>query len=260
MNLPESIKEYIKDKPYSADTIGMSSSEIYMFNDMVLKIQDDIAEAEREIAVCRFLGGKLTVPKIIAHEVSDGKSFVLMSRINGKMLCDDSFLAEPDKLVSLAAEGLKMFWNVDCTGFPYDGTLEVKLLQAKDNVEHGRITADDLDDEVRSRFTTPENLWNWLSENRPDEDLVFSHGDYCLPNIFADKGKISGFIDLGCAGVCDRYQDIALCYRSIAQNFSGHYRGGKDPIDYDVSKLFDKLEIEPNYEKMQYYLYLDMLF
>ena len=56
------------------------------------------------------------------------------------------------------------------------------------------------------------------------------------------------------------YQDIALCYRSIAQNFYGHYCGGRDPIDYDVSKLFDKLEIEPNYEKMQYYLYLDMLF
>lgn len=260
MNLPESIKEYIKDKPYCAENIGMSPSEIYMFDDMVLKIHDDIAEAEREIAVCRFLEGKLPVPRIIAHEVSNGNSFVLMSRIKGKMLCDESFLAEPDKLVSLAAEGLKMLWSVDCTGFPYDGSLNAKLLQAKDNIEKGRITADDLDDKVRARFSTPKNLWNWLSENRPDEELVFSHGDYCLPNIFADSGKVSGFIDLGCAGVCDRYQDIALCYRSISQNFSGHYRGGKNPIDYDVSKLFDKLGIEPGYEKMRYYLYLDMLF
>lgn len=259
MILPESIKEYIKDKPYRAETIGMSSSEIYMFDDMVLKIQDNIAEATREIAACRFLDGKLAAPKIIAHEVSGGKSFILMSRIKGKMLCDESILAEPDKLVNLAAEGLKTLWSVDCTGFPYDGSLKAKLLQAKDNIVCGRITADDLDDEVRNRFAAPERLWNWLNENRPDEELVFSHGDYCLPNIFTDGGKISGFIDLGCAGVCDRYQDIALCYRSISQNFSGYYRGGKNPIDYDVSKLFDKLEIEPNYEKMQYYFYLDKL-
>ena len=87
-NLPESIKEYIKDKPYFAENIGMSSSEIYMFDDMVLKIQGSVAEAEREIAVCRFLEGKLPAPKIIAHEVTDGKSFVLMSRMKGKMLCD----------------------------------------------------------------------------------------------------------------------------------------------------------------------------
>ncbi len=260
MNLPESIKEYVKDKPYCAETIGMSSSEIYMFDDMVLKIQDDIAEAKREVAVCRFLGGKLPVPEIIAYEVSNGKSFVLMSRIKGKMLCDESFLAEPDKLVSLAAEGMKMLWNVDCAGFPYDGSLDAKLLQAKGNIERRRITADYLDDETKSRFSTPERLWNWLNENRPDEKKVFSHGDYCLPNILADNGKISGFIDLGCAGVCDFYQDIALCYRSLEQNFSGHYRGLENPIDYDVSKLFDKLEIEPDNEKMQYYLYLDMLF
>lgn len=260
MNLPESIKEYIKDKPYVAETIGMSSSEIYLFDDMVLKIPNDIAEARREIAVCRFLDGKLSVPKIIANEVSDGKSYVLMSRIKGKMLCNEKFLADPDKLVSLAAEGLKMLWSVDCTGFPYDGSLETKLQQVKYNIGRGSITADDLDDETRARFSSPENLWDWLNENRPDEELVFSHGDYCLPNIFADSWKISGFIDLGCAGVCDRYLDIALCYRSIEQNFSGHYRGGKNPIDYDVSKLFDKLGIEPDYEKMQYYLYLDMLF
>ena len=260
MNLPESIKEYIKDKPYTAENIGMSSSEIYIFDDLVLKIHDDIAEAEREVAVCRFLNGKIPVPAIIAHEVTHGKSFVLMSRIIGKMLCDESFLAEPDKLVSLAADGLKMLWNVDCTEFPYGGSLDAKLFQAKDNIEKGRITADDLDDKVRARFSTPESLWNWLNENRPDEELVFSHGDYCLPNIFTDSGKISGFIDLGCAGVCDRYQDIALCYRSILQNFSGRYRSGKDPIDYDISKFFDKLGIKPDFEKIQYYLYLDMLF
>ena len=118
----------------------------------------------------------------------------------------------------------------------------------------------DLDDEAKKRFRGPYELLKWLEDNKPAEESVFSHGDYCLPNIFAEGGKISGFIDLGNAGACDRYQDIALCLRSIEQNFSGKYRGGKNSIDYDPAKLFCKLGITPDYEKIQYYLYLDMLF
>ena len=255
--VPEVIKDYITDKPYRAETIGESSSEIYMFDDMVLKISTDVQETENEAEIYRFLSGKLPVPEVIAYETASGKSFLLSSRIKGKMLCDESFLPVPEKIVSLAAEGLMMMWNVDIKYCPTDGSLDSKLNAAKKSIEARKITS--LDDETKKRFSSPEKLLKWLEDNKPDEEFVFSHGDYCLPNIFAEDGKISGFIDLGGAGVCDRYQDIALCLRSIEQNFSGKYRGGKDPIDYDPSKLFDKLGITPDYEKIQYYLYLDML-
>ncbi len=256
--IPEAIKEYIKDKPYKAETIGKSSSEIYMYDDMVLKINIDVPETQNEAVIYRYLSGKLPVPKVIAYETTNGKSFLLSSRIKGKMLCDESFLSAPEKIVSLAAEGLMMMWDVDVKGCPTDGSLDSKLNAARKNVEAGKITS--LDDETKRRFSRPDDLLKWLEDNKPDEDLVFTHGDYCLPNIFAEDGKISGFIDLGNAGVCDRYQDIALFLRSIEQNLSGKYRGGKNPIDYDPVKLFDKLGITPDYEKLQYYLYLDMLF
>ena len=53
-----------------------------------------------------------------------------------------------------------------------------------------------------------------------EEDPVFTHGDYCLPNIIIQGNEIAGFINLGRAGIADRYQDLALCARSLVYNFN----------------------------------------
>ena len=39
MNFPEQIKQIIKDKPYTQDNIGMTDSQVLIFDDMVLKIE-----------------------------------------------------------------------------------------------------------------------------------------------------------------------------------------------------------------------------
>lgn len=46
-------------------------------------------------------------------------------------------------------------------------------------------------------FSNQEELLVWLEKNRPQEDIVLTHGDFCLPNVFIDNDKISGFIDFG---------------------------------------------------------------
>lgn len=110
-----------------------------------------------------------------------------------------------------------------------------------------------------SGFESPEALLSWLKDHQPNEDLVFSHGDFCLPNIFINQNRISAFIDLGRSGIADRYQDIALCYRSLKHNFSGVYSGIAYP-GFDPEMLFDELEITPDYDKIHYYILLDEVF
>ena len=98
-----------------------------------------------------------------------------------------------------------------------------------------------------------------MLENKPDEEPVFSHGDFCLPNIFFDKNGLSGLIDLGRAGIADRWCDIALCYRSLKDNYSGRY-SGQIQTDFKEAHFFDALELRPDWDKIRYYILLDELF
>ena len=95
----------------------------------------------------------------------------------------------------------------------------------------------------------------WLEKNRPEEELTLTHGDYSLQNIFAEDNGISGFIDLGKSGVADKWQDIAICYRSLKHIFGKHTNSQLNP-----DMLFEKLGIEKNEEKLKYYILLDELF
>ena len=39
-----------------------------------------------------------------------------------------------------------------------------------------------------------------LRKRHDEEDLVFTHGDYCLPNVIIDGEEVAGFVDWGRAG------------------------------------------------------------
>lgn len=102
-------------------------------------------------------------------------------------------------------------------------------------------------------------MLEWLDQNKPDEEPVLSHGDYCLPNLFGVGEQVCGYIDLGRAGIGDKWCDIALCYRSLRDNLAGKY-GGQVYDNFDPALLFAYLELEPDWEKIQYYILLDELF
>ena len=261
MMLPDKIKEIIGNRAYTLDDIGMSGSQVLIFDDMVLKIQPESAEALTEREMMRWLGGKLPVPDIICHEVVDGMSFLLMSRLSGKMTCDPTIINDPMRLVDLLCEGLQMLWQVDISDCPCNATLDQHLSAAEYRVKNGLVDVDDAEPDTfgEQGFRNPEELLAWLKDNRPTEDRVLSHGDYCLPNIFADDKGVCGFLDSGRGGYADRYRDIALCYRSLKSNLHGSY-GDHPPIDFDADMLFHKLGIAPDWEKIRYYTLLDELF
>lgn len=264
MFLPENIRRLLADENYEVDGIGMSGSSVLLYKDKVLKVQDDNEEAENEYRMLRYLNGKLPVPALYAHETAEGRSYLLMSKCAGEMACTHEYMNDPFTLCKLLADGLKRLWSIDISDCPSDQRLSRKLITAEYNIKNGLVDLDNVDPDTfgENGFKDPAELLQWLYENRPEEEPVLSHGDFCLPNIFGIRDEVSGYIDLGKTGIADKWCDIAICYRSLQHNHTGKYkqRGNSAYPDFDELRLFGELGIEPDWEKIRYYILLDELF
>lgn len=179
------------EKLPQSENIGCSDARILAFDDMILKIQNDGPEAEREQEALSWLQGKLPVPKVLACEHKDGKSYILMDKVKGRMLCDPRILENRNRLTKTAAAALKMFREVDISDCPF------------------------------------------ADEGERKNDAVLCHGDFCLPNIFADNKGITGFIDLGNCHIGSRQEDPDMCIWSLEANLTGEFSDNKDrePLD-----------------------------
>ena len=264
--LPASIKKLIASKPYTVDSFGKSGSGVFVFDDCVLKIVDarDILireHNETSVQVMRWLEGKLPVPKVICYEADNYFQYLLMSHISGKMSCDEYYLEHPRELCRLLAQAFKMLWSIDLTGCPRERTIENELEDARYRVENNLVDLDDAEPDTfgENGFENPQALLAWLQNHKPEYEPVLSHGDFCLPNIFLKDNQVSGFIDLGAAGIGDKWRDIALCYRSLKHNVDGTF-GDKIYPDVNPDLLLEELGIDTNHEKIRYYILLDELF
>lgn len=262
MFIPSEIQKIIGERPYTLDDVGMSGSQVLCFDDMVLKIGRHTDAHEREVSMLTWMSSKnLPVPAVLHAEVTDGTRYLLMSRVPGKMSCAEEYLDNADVLLEILAEGMHTLWKTDISHCPCDSSLTRHLKAAERHVVNDQVDVNAVEPETfgPGGFASPEHLLAWLYDNRPAETLVLSHGDYCLPNIFAENGRFSGFIDLGDSGTADRYQDISLCCRSLAHNMDGSY-GGRVREGFDPNRLFDALGFRPDAELIRYYRLLDELF
>ena len=260
MYLPDSIRKHLTEADYSLDHIGCSSAQVMMFSDRVLKIEKDCNISANEYHMMRWLQGKLPVPEVIAAEKVGDTRYLLMSRIGGTYLCDDAILDDQERLAELVADGLRKMWAVDISDCPTIRTLDEKFKEIDEGLSGGWITKEQADQPETygpGGFESPAQLFEWLVKNRPKEEFVLSHGDYCMPNLFADEYGLTGYIDLGFAGVADKWVDIEKGLWSMWANSTGQFSEKKRPFDRKL--LFDALDMDPDEEKLRYYSLLSEL-
>lgn len=264
IDLPYSLKACLQGYSCTPNTVGRSTADVVMFTGadetLFLKTDSHIDTLRREHDLLCWLDGKLPVPEVVAWCEDESRAYLLMTAAVGHMSCsnkDADIISSPmETTVELLADGLRMLQSVDIADCPFENRLERKLSAALYNIENGLVDMDDF--ENGNDFASPMELYHWLLLHQPAEELCFSHGDYCLPNVFIDGGHITGFIDVGNAGVADKWQDIALCVRSLGYNLFLDGRSAEK--DKFTALLFDFLGFPPDWEKINYYILLDELF
>lgn len=237
-------------------TIGESAAQVYRLVDQkgevtFLKVcpHGTPFSLADEVARLRWLAGRLPVPAVLGYEEDASHSYLLMSAVRGvdAATAAEGQRMESAQLVRLLAEGLRQFHAVSVAACPFDHRLAAEVARVKTRLEQGQVDEQEFDAERYGR--TAQSLWAELLATLPaDEDLVLTHGDYCLPNILLAHDTVSGFIDLGSCGVGDRYRDLALARRSLIRNCGAAW------VDY----FFTCYGLpDPNLEKLDFYQLLD---
>lgn len=253
VRIPYPILKHIRNLDYTVNEVGYSSAQVMVFDQFVLKIEKESIDSDNEHRMLKWLQGKLPVPELVVSYKEKGYNYLLMEKLKGRMACAEQYLEKPEKLISMLAESLQMLWQVDISDCPGINGVTQKLDLAKFYLEHELFDIENTEPDTfgPKGFEYPDKLLEFLVGNKPEETFVFSHGDCCLPNLLFYQGKISGFIDLGRSGVADRWQDIALCLRSLQNNLQ---------TDCYNKTLLKELGLPFNEKKYRYYLLLDELF
>ena len=184
------------------------------------------------------------VPQIISFESENGVEYLLTESLKGEMLCSDYYLSHPNEGLDIVVDAFKKLYEIDITDCPFNVALDYKLSLVRSNLDNHLIDEANVDSNILKKYGSLEGIYEFLVNNRFHEDLCFSHGDISLPNIFAFDGKLSGFIDLGDAGIADRYFDIAIVTRTLIYNYGEEY----------AEKFYEKMGIDVDRSKIDYYL------
>jgi aminoglycoside phosphotransferase len=186
---------------------------------LVLKIAPGLVPEERRL---RWLKDKLPVPEVVATASQDGTDYLLMTRLPGVDGSDDRVHRDGGRFVELLAEALRTVHAVPTADCPFSATVDSLLEIAEQRVSQGVLETSDFPAHYLGR--SPRELLQALHELRlSDEGAVFTHGDASLPNVLFHRGQVSGFIDLGLAGIADPYRDLGLAARSLTRNMGGKW-------------------------------------
>lgn len=193
--LPGSIRRLTGDLPLIENTVGRSDTQVFSVGGMHLKIgpADTLKRAAR---MQEYFHKKGLSSALYEYIQEDGRDYLLMESVAGVPAYDESLRGDMPRLARRLGEILRMLHETDASACPYeDGNL--RQIEAYEK-ETGHAFSGD------------------LSILKKD---VLLHGDACLPNIFMEGERFSGFVDLGDAGLGDRHFDLYWTLWSMNYNF-----------------------------------------
>lgn len=259
-NIPSELSYIIKNSSIKKIRIGRSFSNVYyiynskLTNNCYLKTLKSVYETPLyfEMHNLELLKDILPVPKVLFYQKIDGYEYLLTNEIKGANASEEVFKSDPRKTVSLLANGLRSIHNIDIKYYNF----KIQRAACSRNILNNRFynaIKDKSGDSRLSIIKRFQNIVEYLNSYSPlEDDMVLTHGDYCLPNVIIYKNHINGLIDLGNSAIADRYQDLALIKKSLK------YNGYSDSAIKLFFKEYGCSDVDE--KKLHYYCFLNEKF
>ena len=230
-NLPEPVQFHLKNHTSDGDNLKTESrADVYLYThpkkpSLFLKVRNtrlalQESDLRTEKIAMSWLQGKLNVPSVICFHEECETQYLVMTQIVGVSGIHQCAMNDIPTLMREFAFGLREIHSMSMDSCPLDWRMERYFSWAE-----GLIEAGALDSQIstgKTRTFLRDELCS-MKSGLPGEDLVFTHGDYCLPNILIHDGRLSGIIDWGYAGVGDRYRDFVAAYYTIRRNLGAEW-------------------------------------
>ena len=226
--MPASLAGAVAAYRWARDSIGASDAAVYRLQgrdgapDLYLKHGTGAATADLvdEQARLRWLAQYCPVPAVVqfARVTDPDQAWLLMTAMPGAT-ASQVLEADPalgPAVVDALAAFLRRLHALPVSDCPFDAGSAVRLAQARQRIDAGLVDADDFD--AGRQGWTSQQVWAALQDCQPiTPDLVVTHGDFSLENIVMHEGAVVGCLDVGRAGIADRYQDLAIVWRALGE-------------------------------------------
>ncbi|GIG64738.1 aminoglycoside 3'-phosphotransferase [Phytomonospora endophytica] len=153
----------------------------------------------------------LPVPEVVECDVFDGHTYLVATTVSGRDAASPWPAHERMRVIDAVADFARDLHALSTTGCPFDRSLRVTVPNARVAVALGQV---DLDGAGPQQALTELDA---ALRGNDTEDLVLTHGDYCLPNVLLDPETltVTGVVDVGRFGLADRYTDLTTMAGSI---------------------------------------------
>lgn len=211
---------------WTRDVRGESGGAVFRLHgkadasDLFLKhgrgvVADDVAN---EMIRLRWLASHVPVPAVRRFAATPDAAWLLTAAMPGVTAWQALEADSGDRMavVDALADFLRRLHAVPVSSCPFNSDHGHRLTLARANLEAGLVDEEDFDED-RQGWTAGQ-VWDAMQQLLPfTPDPVVSHGDYSLDNVLIADGRVTGCIDVGRAGVADRYSDVAVMWNSLGE-------------------------------------------
>lgn len=219
---PAAFPEEIRPTIQNADVYDSSCSEeakVYLIDregGLFLK-RSSAGKLKEEAVMTAYYHSLGLSAEVLSYVSEDLHDWLLTRRIPGEDCTHEMYRKEPERLCDTIGTALRRLHEIRAEDCPAKDRLDAYRALVRSGYSHGRYEPELFREQWV--FSSGEEAWKCAERGLPllKKDVLI-HGDYCLPNILLDHWRLSGFIDVGNAGISDRHIDLVWGIWTLAYN------------------------------------------